>query len=357
VLGLVAEDLVGLLVAVLRNPVVTAEARPQFVTPWWAGVATQGHLLGLFLGVVAGALVLERSERPSAGRLFAGALLVASSLSLWVVWWYRGGEEYVLYQGVGTGLLFVLALLVTLGLRERWGEGVRLAVPRRQVGVLLLVFPVLVVGFAAVPINLATVADASPPGDGHAVEVGDYTVTYAENVTNGMVSVVDVSLLGETTAVETSGVIVVSEDRHVWTQAVSAGRLAFAGRGQVVLGGVGWRESVHAARRGWVAVGNGSTYVVFLQRGGGDWRVAYTAPPVVAEPVVAGHRFALGATPSGFTLEARRNGTVVGRAPMPASNASVRLGGVSLVRENASVFATANDTRVRIASEETYETG
>ena len=33
----------------------------------------------------------------------------------------------------------------------------------------------------AVPVNLATVADPTPPGDGPAIEVRDYSVTYAEN--------------------------------------------------------------------------------------------------------------------------------------------------------------------------------
>jgi len=355
VVGLVVRNLVGLTVAALRQPVVTAEAKPQYVTPWWAGIATQGHLLGLFLGVVAGALVLPRSERPSTRRLFLGALLVASSFSLWLVWWYRGGEHYVLYQGLGVALLFVVALLVTLGLRERWSPGTVLSVPRPQVGLLLLLLPVLVVGFAAVPLNLATVANPAPPGSGPVVHVGDYTVSYGENVTNQMVSVVDLSVLGETTEVRTSGVVVVSERRHIWTQSLSKGRLKFAGQGKVVVGGVGWRETVHAARRGWVAVGNGSTYVVFLKPPGGGWQVAYTAPAVVAEPVVSGDRVAVNATRSGFVLEARRNGTVVGSAPMLEPNATVTLGNVTLVRENASIFATSGQTRVRVADEETYQ--
>ena len=354
VLALVAENLVGLLVAVLQRPVVVAEARPQYVTPWWAGIAVQGHLLGLFLGVVAAALVLDRSDRPPQRRLFAGTLLVASSFSLWILWWYRGGEEYVLYQGAGTALLFLIALLVTLGLHERWADGEFLNVPRRHVGVLLLVFPVMVVGLVAVPLGFSTVADPAPPGDGPVVEVGDYTVTYAENVTNQMVSVVNVSGLGETTEVGTSGVIVVSEDRHIWSQSLSKGRLAFDGDGQVVVGGLGWRETVGAERRGWVVPGNGSTYVVWLDPPGAEPQVAYAAEPVVAEPVVAGRRVAVVPEGGTFTVEVRRNGTALASTAMPTENESVTLGGLRLVRENASVFAEAGDTRVRVADEETY---
>jgi len=354
VVALVVENLVSLVVAVLRNPVVQSQAEPQYVTPWWAGIATQGHLLGLFLGVVAAALVLDRSARPSARRLFFGALLVASSLSLWVVWWFRGGERYVLYQGVGVVLLFVLALLVTLGLRERWSAGSFFDVPRRQVGVVLLIFPILVVAFAAVPVNLATVADPTPPGDAPPVQVGDYTVTYAENVSNGMVSVVNLSALGETTEVRTSGVIVISEDRHVWTQSLSTGRLAFAGQGHVVVGGLGWRETVDAVRRGWTATGNGSAYLVWLRPPSGEFRVAYESPPVVAEPVIAGDQVALRPENGSITLALERNGTTVATTGFLAENESATLDGITLVRENDTIFATHEDTRVRVATRETY---
>jgi len=357
VLALVAENLVRLLVDVLRDPVITAEARPQFVTPWWAGVATQGHLLGLFLGVVAGALVLDRSDRPPARRLFLGALLVASSLSLWLVWWYRGGEQYVLYRGLGVILLFLVAALITVGLGQRWADGDLLDVPRRQVAVLLLVFPVLVVGFAAVPLNLVTVADPTPPGSGEAIHVGDYTVSYAEGVPNQMVSVVNLSAFGETTAVRTSGVIVVSEDRQVWTQALSSSRLAFAGQGRVVVGGVGWRENVSALRRGWTATGNGTAYLVWLRPPESDasWRVVYESPPVVAEPVVAGNQVALRPENGSITLELRRNGSTVERTAFLTENESATLGTLQVVRENASIFAVQGDTKVRVASRETYE--
>ena len=354
VVALVAENLLGLVVNVLQQPVVTSQARPQYVTPWWAGIAVQGHLLGLFLGIVAAAMVLDRSERPSAGRLFAGALLVGSSLSLWVVWWYRGGERYVLYRGVGVVLLVVLALLITLGLRARWSAKTVSGVPWRHVGVLLLLFPVLVVAFAAVPVNLSTVADPAPPGDGDPIEVGDYSVVYAENVTNEMVSVVNVSVLGESTRVRTSGVIVISEERHLWSQSLSTGRLAFAGRGHVVVGGVGWRERVDAVRRGWTARGNGTAYLVWLRPPGEDWQVAYESPPVVAEPVIAGRRVALRPENGSITLALRRNGTTVATAPFLTANESVTMGNVTLLRENASIFAVHDDTRVKVASRESY---
>ena len=354
VLALVAENLVGLLVAALREPVLTSQARPQYVTPWWAGIAVQGHLLGLFLGIVAAAVVLDRSDRPPARRLFAGALLVGSSFSLWVVWWYRGGERYVLYRGLGVVLLFLLALLVTLGLRERWSEGRIFDVPRRQVGVVLLLFPILIVAFAAVPVNLATVADPTPPGEATPIEVGDYTVTYAENVTIEMVSVVDLSILGESTQVRTSGVIVINEDRHIWSQSLSTGRLAFAGRGRVVVGGVGWRETVDALRRGWTARGNGTAYLVWLRPPDGDWQVAYESPPVVAEPVVAGSQVALRPENGSITLALRRNGTTVQTTDFLAENESATLGSIRLVRENDTIFAVHEDTKVRVATRETY---
>ncbi len=355
VVALTADDVVGLVYRALQSPVVEARAEPSFTQPWWAGVAVQGHLLGLFLGLALGALVLRRRER-SPTRLWVGTLLVATSLSLWAVWWYRGGDRYVLYRGLGVVLVLALALLVTLALlaADREGTVPAFDVPLRTVGVLVLVFPSLVVGAAAVPLNLTTVADEAPPGQGPVVEVRDYTVVYAENVTDQGTSVVNLSVLGETTQVRTSGVIVVSGERHLWTRAVPAGRLAFAGRARVALGGPGWRETVSATRRGWVVAGNGTAYRVFLQRGDGVRQLAFLSGERTADPVLAGHRVTVDPTTDGFYLDVVRNNTSVAYLPMPAENTTVTGAGIEFSRQDGTIYAQVNETRVEVARRETY---
>ncbi|MFB6352624.1 MAG: hypothetical protein ABEJ92_00910 [Halobacteriales archaeon] len=354
-MALTVQDVVGVVYRALRSPVTEAQAEPSFGAPWWVGIAVQGHLLGLFLGITVGAAVLDRRAH-RASRLWAGTLLVSTSLSLWALWWYRGSGRFVLYRGLGVVLVFALALLVTVGVLATHADWSlpELDVPARHLGLLLLVFPVLVVGMAAVPLNLSTVADDSAPGDGPAIQVRDYTVVYAENVTNQLTSVVNLTVLGETTRVRTSGVIVVSGERHLWTQAVSTGRLDFAGREGVVLGGPGWRKLVVAARDGWDVAGNGTAYRVFLRRGDGPRRLAFTSPGRTADPVLAGRRIAVEPEASGYFIEVRRNGSTLAHVPMPAVNETVAAAGITFERQGDRLVAAVDGTRVRIASQETY---
>jgi len=365
VVALSAASVVRLLYDALRHPVVEASASPSFSGPWWAGIAIQGHALGLFVGVIAGLWLSRRREAgPTALRLFVGTLLFAATRGLWAVYWYRGGETYVLYQAVGTGLVFLLAALVAVAgagqarpIASRLAvadpgsvaTAVRSATPRSAGLVLLVLGAALIAGPGLIP-NLATAADEPPPGD--RIEVDGYQVTYAEKVPDGMVSVVEVDAFGETTAVNTSGVIVYNPDRHVWTTAVSAERLAFGGTARVDVGGAGWRETVRVRRDGWRPVGGDAAYRVRLAHGDAE-RTVFVSEPVRAEPRVAGRNVTVRPRAGGFDVVVTRgNRTEV--TPMPAPNGSVRLLGVRLVREDDRLFVERDDSRVRVATAEAY---
>jgi membrane associated rhomboid family serine protease len=357
VLALSAGGVVRTAYRALRSPTVTRKAEPVYSSPWWADIAIQGHALGLFVGILLG-LWLARARRddtPSPLRLWTGVLLFAVAQSLWAIYWYRGGETYVLYRAVGVVAVAFLATLVTLAvtssdrpLFDAAGDTLR-SVPRWQVAGVALLLVTAAISGPAVPVNLTRPADDSVEAT---LTVRDYEVTYAENVTNGMVSVVDVSAFGETTNVTTSGVIVESRRRGIWTTAVTKGRLDFAGDTRVRLGGVGWRESVRVQREGWDVVGNGSVYRVSLAHG--DRNVtAYTSPPMRAEPIVGGRNVSVVARPDRFLVNVTRANRTAS-APMPANDSSVTLLGVRFVRNETKVFATYDGTRVRVANEETY---
>lgn len=338
----------------LRNPVVVAEAQPSFSEPWWAGIAVQGHALGLFLGVLAGLLLLyRREERPSALRLLVGGVLLATSLSLWAIWWFRGGDSYVLYRGLGLVVVVAVAVLVTLAARasERPLVG---SLTRRQASLQLVLLPLLFMAFVAVPLNLTTVGDAGVPGADPDIEVEDYTVTYGENVPFQQTSVIDVSFLGETTQVNTSGVIVVSERRNIWTREVSKGRLAFKGRDRVVVGGLGWRETVRVERQGWNAVGGGTAYHVWLRAGDDPWRHVFASEPADAEPVVAGLNVTVVPDDGRFFVAVSQNGSELARSEIPDPGNRTTLAGVAFVREEKRLVAVHNETRVTVATRETY---
>ncbi|MFB6220731.1 MAG: rhomboid family intramembrane serine protease [Halolamina sp.] len=372
VIALAGSDVLGLAYRALREPTMTASGRSVFITPWWSDIAIQGHAIGLLAGLVLGAVVLRRADGdpPSPARIWAGVILVATMQSLWAVYWYRGGTEFVLFRALGASLVAFLAVLVTVAvagsdrplltrIREIGSAGDATSestpnsewrkVSARQVGVTALVLLAAVLAGPAVPVNLVT-AGGELPGD--PVSVEGYEVTYAENVPNGMVSVLPVEVFGETTQVNTSGVIVRNEDRQIWLTAVPKGKLAHSGTARVVVGGVGWRDTVTAVRRGWKAVGGGTAYRVRLKATGQN-RTAFTSGPAQADLQINGNNISV----------APRNGTfvlVVGTenrtstARIPRVNGSVTIKNITFTREENAVIARANGTRITVVRKETY---
>jgi membrane associated rhomboid family serine protease len=363
VIALVGGGAVRLVYNALRTPTLTASGRPAYISPWWADIAIQGHALGLLIGILVGLWIVRarsRRDRPSARRLWLGALLLAVEQSLWAVYWYRGGETYVLYRAAGVVLVAVLATLVVLAVVARddplfeWEFGTDSGVVRNwQVAAGVLLLATAAMAGPAVPTNLFTAESGELPGEERTVR--DYEITYAENVQNGLVSVIDVEAFGETTAVNTSGVIVRSTERGIWTTAVPKGRLAFDGRVAVRVGGVGWRETVYAQRDGWKVLGAGTAYRVGL--GDDDSRqMVYTSDPVTARPTLAGRNVTVVPAREAYRLRVTRgNGTVNETATLPAKNESVTVDGLQFDRNVSRVTVSYNGTRLRLLTQETYE--
>jgi membrane associated rhomboid family serine protease len=363
VVALTVGNALRTLYGALRQPVLSASASPTYSTPWWADVAVQGHAIGLLAGVLLGVWLARArgSDRPSASRVFAGVALFGVAQSLWAVYWYRGGETYVLYRALGLTLVVLFATLVatTVAASARpliptpEAPGSLRAVPRWQVGATLLLFCTAALAGPAVPVNLTTAADGDLAAPDAQVTVRGYEVTYAEDVQNGMVSVIDVEAFGESTRVNTSGVIVRNRERGIWLTAVSEGRLDFTGTTQVRLGGLGWRDSVRVERTGWDAIGGDTVYRVRLGHAGRNV-TAYTSPPARAEPVIAGRNVSVEATRDAFRL----NVSVGNRStthPLPAVNQTVTAGGLEFTNVDGKIFAIDGGTQVRVAKRETYE--
>jgi membrane associated rhomboid family serine protease len=361
VLALLAARVGRLALASLQDPVLEATAEPSFSTPWWAEVAIQGHALGLLFGVVLGLwyVRIRSTERPSGRRVFGAVLLFGVAQSLWAVYWFRGNDTFVLYRAAGLALVVLLAAVVAgaVGASSRpllgdgpAGESLR-RLPRWQAYATVLLLVLGALAGPAVVVNLATASDDPLPGD--PVQVRDYEVTYAEDVEDGMVSVVDVEAFGESTSVNASGVIVRSRERNVWLTAVSKGRLAFDGQVTVRVGGVGWRDRVAVNRTGWTAVGGNATYRVRLHHGELT-RTVYTAPPANASPVVDGRNVSVRAVDEGFRVATTRgNRTVAG--PLPPRNETLVLDGMRFVRDGRRLVAVRGATRVTVATRERYE--
>ncbi|QUO46511.1 rhomboid family intramembrane serine protease [Halorubrum ruber] len=407
VVAMAGTTLVGVLYDALRVPVAFAEASPSYGVPGWANVAIQGHALGLIGGALVAVVLLRRRarEQPDEGRgagsdadpdatagrwryhplstavgddgsradatersallVFGALLLFGASRRLWALYWYLGNERYELYRAVGVGLLALLAAVVAVAAVSRddplWPTravpepetlrgGIRSATPA-TVGLLLLVGALAAVAGPAVVPNLVAVDDGDLPGD--PIEVEGYQVTYAEDVEDQLVGVVDVEAFGRSTSVNTSGVIVSDPDREIWTTAVSKGNLAFWGYRAVDVGGTGWRETVWVQRVGWVAANGGPTYRVDAVRNE-TRRTLYVSDPAQAEPQIDGRNISVAAVEGGFEIRVtHENATVT--VPLPEEGTTLEAQGVSIVRGGDRVYAQRGETRVRIAQRERYE--
>jgi membrane associated rhomboid family serine protease len=402
---------VSVIMSALRDPILVETADPGGPSPpSWAGVNVQAHLLGFLLGVVIALWLLSyRNERTNRERVAFAVILIVLVRSLWAL--ALGGDDvYRLYRGYG--VIFVLALsafiiailatediplpkpsasrrfvpsyrtvsLLWLGAVGAFGALVLVAegtdppvvagvvavgllvsfpalpailpepvvgerLTRRDVMVGLFLFFTVLVMLVSVPFNIPDMA-ADPVPEGEAVEIEDYTITYAENASHGRIDSED------------SGVIVVSEEREIWSSVVDKDQLAHSGSETIVVGGVGWRESVEANRTGWEVAGNDSVYVVDLEYDGERVR-SFTGDPVQVQSRIANQTISVVPAADGFRLNVSRDGTPVGEVPIPAMNETVTIDSLQFstedVDDTTSVFAEQDGTRVLVAERETYD--
>jgi len=228
-------------------------------------------------------------------------------------------------------------------------------VSRRGAAAAVVAVAALLIAVPAVPAGLVVVDDGGVPGS-QTVEIRDYEVGYGENVTAQRDTLVDFG--NETDPANASGVILTSTERQIWAVPIRQQSLAFAGNDTVVVGGVGWRESVAVNRTGWTVVGNDSVYAVDLTHAGEVTR-SYRSPPSTADVRVDGYEVGVAPTPDGFELRVIENETTVGTAPIPAVNGSTTVADLRLeVRpgeDTQRVVAVSDGTEVQVAARETYD--
>lgn len=347
--ALLGGRVLDLVYSALRNPVSTAAGQTRFVTPWWSDIAIQGHAIGLLAGIVVAAAVLwYRNERPSTARVFFAALVFAVSQGLWAVYIPLGGGRFRLFRWAGTALIFVFALLAaaaTIHADREFMPGFDRHPASLAVMVLLVVLGALCL--AAVPANLVDLQEDQVPEDG--IEVGDYVVTYKEDVPNAYIESIWIPTGQAETSVNASGVIAASAEREVWIVAVQPGRLAVDGQESVILGGPTWRETVHANRTDWAVLGNDSVYRVQLRREGGPRRTAFVSDPSTADVILDGRNVTVTASEEGFSLEVMRENETVGRGPVPANMTQATIGGLTFERNRSRLYAQTDGTRVKVA--------
>lgn len=337
-----------------RMPEVQQTAAETFSRPWWAGIAVQGHALGLLIGVVAGtALLYRRGVRPKPEHVWLAALAFAVDRGLWALYIPEGSETYRLFRALGMAAVFVLAALIASGAAATTRELLSdIDLSRREAAFGVVLAVLLAVAFVAVPLNLYAVDDPSAGlENAEPIEVEDYTIFYAEDVENQFVPAVPIPGGDNQTAdrIGSSGVIVVSERRNIWWEEVSTARLASERTATVRVGGLTWNEDIRATRTGWTVAGGNSTYFVRLGVADEERPVVFRAPPAQTDAVLDGRSVSVEPTEDRFDVAVSMDGERLGVAPIPADNETSTAGGITFVREERNLIAERGETRVRIA--------
>ncbi len=273
-----------------------------------------------------------------------------------------GGIAGVLTGGdlvaLGVGVLLVAAVVLALPALPALlpDEFVETPVSRRRTAAAAVAVAAFLIAAPAVPAGLVVVADDPGVPGSNTVEVRDYDVAYGENVTAGRTSLVDVG--NGTEPVNASGVILESDAREIRTVAVREASLAFAGNDTVVVGGVGWRDTVAVNRTGWTVPGNDTVYAVDLTHDGETTR-SFRSAASTADVLIDGRRVAVAPTTDGFELRVLANGSTVGTTPVPAADESATVADLRLETRvddgTERVVAVTGETEVQVAEQETYD--
>ncbi|SDQ99666.1 rhomboid family intramembrane serine protease [Natronobacterium texcoconense] len=296
---------------------------------------------------------------PSRRQLAIGWLLV---LTLGFLAGVAGAvfEEQPLAPAV-LGLALVAVLLAVPALPpvvpDRWFPT---PVSRRGTAVACLLVLVVLVALPSVPFNLLVVGDDTVPGSGE-VDVGGYAVTYEQNATTGQSLIASPGAEPENETLETThnGVIVVNEDREIWTVGTQNYTLEHEGNASVVVGGLGWHETVEVTRTGWEVLGNETAYGVDLEVDGETTR-SFASEPIRANAQIDGHE--VGVAPADdadepFELQVERDGSDVDTTEIPSVNETTTAGDLEFAVEESDgaleLIASADDTAVLIAERET----
>lgn len=349
--GILGLQVVDLVYSGLTNPIGFAEADTRFVSPSWADTALQGHLFGMVAGVLLAIMLFRyRNVSPKLRYIWFAALVFAVTRSMWTIFWFLSEIEFVLFRGLGAASVLVLASVVALAAYPTDGLRVpgRVDVPVRTVGLSVLLVIVVLIALAGVPYNLVGVSPGEE-GDG-GIDIDGYTVTYAEDVEDQYTSI-DLPLVDELLTVETSGVIVTSEERNVWALQTPADELAFEGSSVVVVGDLTWREVVVMNQTQWELMGGNTTYKVYglHWQEMDDQRLLFESEPAEAGPTINGSRFAIVPTEDFYDIGVVRENETVERTRIPSHNESVQIRGVTFERQDDELIAVHEGTKLLVA--------
>ncbi|MGK2229859.1 MAG: membrane associated rhomboid family serine protease [Methanobacteriota archaeon] len=336
---LVVTDAFRTLLGALRRPVTASTAGESYITPSWANIALDGHVLGLLVGVGVAVLVARRrGANLDAYRVGTAVFVLGLAQGLYAVWTVDG-STYVLYRAFGVAFVALLAVLVAYFVEIESSSPpftqLDSFAPRRTVSVSTLLVPIVVICVIGLVTGLGTVSTVD---DVDTVEVDGYSVWYGEDVENErVVSVpfIDAAPVNFTV----SGVIVTNEDRGIWYRAASKGRLRTDPSRSFLVGGLGWYDEVTVERVGLESsTGNTSYSVLVTTRN--ETRAVYDSPPAPTATTVDGWGVNLTVDGGERAVRMRRGDRT---RTVPLRNTSFTVEGVTFTTRDGRILAGVGD--------------
>lgn len=351
--GILGIEMVRLLRRAVLFPVTTHRAQTQFITPSWADVALQGHLFGLLVGVFIGlAIIHVTSRRPTLRYVWFAVVAFAVSRSIWAVYWFLGGDRFVLYRALGTALVLTLGVLVAVAVVSTDRPLLnRIDLSVRDTAIGLLVCVVLALVLVGVPYNLISVTPGEEVDTG--IQIEDYTVTYVEDVPDRYIASLSIPGFESAQEVNVSGVVVASDERNAWEHTVSANRLAFDGDATVVVGDATWRETVTINRTAWRFNDDNSTYRIWGTYQG-ERTELYAAEPARSDVVLVNHTLGIRPADEWYEVTLEQDGEVLAFEEVPRTNQTVQLREITFERDNQTLVARHDGTEIPLAKYEPH---
>ncbi len=351
--------------------IVWTEGADEFILYRGVGVVV---LTGATLVVTAAAAGTDRPIprplsvlpwAPTRRQLALGWLVIG--VGLWTISGIAGAAVGETPMGATIAMTVIGAVLLALPalpplIPDRW-----LASPlsQRQGAIGLLALTTVIIALPGVLYGLTvvdgTITENTTISDEGVMTVEDYTVTYVADATSQQRLAVDLG--GEAPEQATyTGVIVTSDQRELWTIGTREEQLAYHGNETLLVGGVGWRQSIDVERTGWDVVGNGSAYAVDLintTEGQETQMRSFASDPVQATGRINGTAVEVVPTMADMHIRAiGPEGTVLDTAPLPAVNATTTVGPIAISHERTGntsrLMASSSKTTTLIAEKEQY---
>lgn len=354
-IAILSTSVVSLFYHTIRSPEVTVTVGETVVgTPWWAGIALQGHALGLLIGIVFGLVIIyHRNDQPNIEYVWVAVLVFAVDRGLWAIYLIEGSGQYRLLRGLGVAAILLLTAVVAVSASASTKTLIdRISLTRREAAFGLVLCVLLALAIVAIPFNLFIVDDPHAGiEDANPVHVADYTVFYTDNVPNQYIPLLPLPGLDtDTDRINASGIIIVSQERNIWWEEISQTELRVNPDQSIRVGGLTWDDEIQIWRHGWSVTGGNQTYIVRASVENTQ-TLLFESDPAKANVQINERKVLVGPSEGEFEIHVQMHNETIDRAQIPANGEQIEVGGIVFERNESEIIARANGTKLPIAEQ------